>query len=343
VGLIMVQVAVDAAIKWAGAALRDPVFHQHGTRLAERRHESHDRPLFLALGSSRMYMGLDAAKISATDPSVLVYNFSDLGAGPMLEQVFLRRLLAEGVRPDMVLIDLVPLQLATSIVVPSEESILEARRLTLTEMQRVAQYYRFPVTAYYRWSRAVGLPTVFRQTELREALLAAMPQTNASTGVVDGYGFWPCAPVPAAHRLMTIRSDLERFSDRLASSRLADGPVRALRDLVALCRHECLPFAAILMPECEEFRKRHSAQFCADVTQLLEDLKRDGEFPVTDARTWVSDEGFVDAHHLSSEGATTFTDRFIRDTLPGLKLHAHSRVGWPAREVCSRNTGPRKE
>ena len=40
--------------------------------------------------------------------------------------------------------------------------------------------------------------------------------------------------------------------------------------------------------------------------------------PVIDARRWVADDGFADAHHLLPGGAADFTNRFGREVLQPL-------------------------
>ena len=38
----------------------------------------------------------------------MLFNFGMVGAGPLVELVVLRRLLAEGVRPDLLLVEVLP-------------------------------------------------------------------------------------------------------------------------------------------------------------------------------------------------------------------------------------------
>src|SRR5207245_1345658 len=77
-------------------AVRDPEFAAKLERLQARRAEAAGRPLVLALGSSRMAFGLDAASLSGDGDGqgALVFNFALLGGGPLLNLVVLQRLLA---------------------------------------------------------------------------------------------------------------------------------------------------------------------------------------------------------------------------------------------------------
>jgi hypothetical protein len=320
-GLAAVQLGLGVAVEWT-APLRDPVYRQKVELLAGRRAEAPTRPLFLALGSSRTLMGLDAAAVNETDDKWLTFNFGDLGAGPMLEAVFLRRLLAERVRPDLVLIEVVPLQLATSLVVPSEENALEPGRLSWTEMTSLTSYYRFPVTAFWRWVKARALASVKSQRELHDALRIDVPIADvALPSAVDRYGFLPCPPPSPEERAEAFRIGLGRYRSRLAVSGLADGPARALRELVALCGREHIPFAIVIMPECSGFRDLHTPRFCAALDRFLADLSDAGALELIDARAWVPDDGFLDVHHLDAGGARTFSKRLAEEVLPRLRRY----------------------
>jgi Protein of unknown function (DUF1574) len=322
VAFVVLQLGLAIVVKHWLPEPRDPVYQAAAARLAERRAAMPDRPLLLALGSSRTLLALDAGQVTRADGGWLVFNCSDLGAGPMVEQVFLRRLLADGVRPDLVLIEMLPLQLATGVVLPLEETALDPQRLTWAEMRGLFGYYRFPVLPGLRWLKANSLTSPDRQREIHEALHIGAPAREGITWSTDDYGFWPSPePRTAAQRIAGIQAMLERYRPRMATARMAHGPARALRDLVALCRREQLPFAIILMPECAELRKMHTPAFRADLESLLAELQGDGAFPLFDARAWVADDGFIDAHHVHLEGARVFSSRFAEEALPALKRH----------------------
>jgi hypothetical protein len=316
-GIVAVQIGLGVAVVWIGPTIRDPVFERKAVCLAERRTESPNRTLLVGLGSSRTLMGLDAGQVTRADGRWLAYNMGDLGGGPMLEQVFLRRLLAGGVRPDMVLIEVVPLHLATNVVTPMEESGLDTARLTAAELRTVSGYYRFPVTSSVRWLQAVGVPCVSRQRALHDALHVD-ENVGAEAGAADGFGYLAMPQRPAAERELAFQHSAKEYAGWLAKSRLAAGPVRAVRDLIALCRREHLPFAVVIMPECDQFRRLYPPEFCTAVDQFLADESHAGAFTLLDARAWVAEDGFCDLHHLNFVGATAFTNRLTRQWLAGL-------------------------
>src|SRR5262249_57475954 len=71
------------------------------------------RPLLLMLGSSRPAVGFRPGVLSPAgddpDSGPLVFNFSLLSSGPVLELLCLQRLLDDGIRPDFVLVECWPL------------------------------------------------------------------------------------------------------------------------------------------------------------------------------------------------------------------------------------------
>src|SRR4051794_30119361 len=67
-----------------------------------------DRPLVLVLGSSRVLNGLAADDLPpGAEPGrgPLVFNLGLPGAGPVSELVCLRRLLADGIRPKAIVVE----------------------------------------------------------------------------------------------------------------------------------------------------------------------------------------------------------------------------------------------
>ncbi|MGH7223896.1 MAG: hypothetical protein ACRELF_11750, partial [Gemmataceae bacterium] len=98
--------------------IRDPEFGYRLLRLREQATAAPDRPLCLILGSSRTLSGIcppalpswptDRRDAVPTGPEPRVFNFSQLGAGPVRELQTLRRLLADGHRPNWLLLEVWP-------------------------------------------------------------------------------------------------------------------------------------------------------------------------------------------------------------------------------------------
>ena len=127
---------------------------------------STDRPLVIALGSSRTEMGLRSGRLSqsAEKGGPLVFNFAIPGSGPMMQQVALHRLLAGGVRPDLVLLEATPLSLSRRGGAPLEERLLDPARLDSGEAIQLHRYYHQPYKLWTRWLAARILPSYRHQS-----------------------------------------------------------------------------------------------------------------------------------------------------------------------------------
>ena len=94
---------------------------------------------------------------------------------------------------------------------------------------------------------------------------------------------------------------------------LAQGAAGALCELLDRCSKESIPTTLILMPEGTEFRSWYTPAMRAGIDAYLEVVSRTRNVPLIDARTWVVDDDFQDAHHLIAAGARVFTDRLARE------------------------------
>src|SRR5262249_48739335 len=103
--------------------LREPEYGHKLARLSEALHAAPERPLVLVFGSSRTQIGLRPEVLADLDASEaerpLVFNFAFAGCGPLESLIHLRRLLALGIHPRGVVIELLPAFL--SLAMDTEE------------------------------------------------------------------------------------------------------------------------------------------------------------------------------------------------------------------------------
>src|SRR5439155_5783078 len=92
--------------------LRDPEYGFKLARLRQRLAEEPDRELILVLGSSRAGYGFRPEVVPAWQAPAaeapIIFNFALTGSGPILELLCLRRLLADGIQPNRVIIEVLP-------------------------------------------------------------------------------------------------------------------------------------------------------------------------------------------------------------------------------------------
>ena len=328
-GFALGQLTLGAVVDWF-APCRDPEVETKLGRLCARRKEEPNRPLVVALGSSRTAYGLDAASLSR-DSHALVFNFGIMGSAPLMHLVNLRRLLDRGVRPDLLYVEVMPPLLADQTL-PLEEKLLEVSRLSFGEVVALCRYSHDRLRLLRHWCSARLLPCAHclgLQTWLTGAGAASAP------GLLDAYGW----------RVRTEIFDEDDFRQGLGLARrqyatpcsvpaVAPGSRRALEDLLALCRREGIAVRLLLMPEGKEFRALYTPAARQALAALLARLHERWDVPVVDARDWVEDAGFWDAHHMLPAGARRFTARFRRESLnSALSELAQSRRGIPTNSV----------
>jgi hypothetical protein len=319
IGFVVVQAGLAVGLERYWPAVRDPDFDDLEHILQERRAEAPDRPLVLVLGSSRTKMALRAESLNhSSDPAApLILNYAVAGSGPMMEQVVLRRVLASGVRPRFVFIEIIPMFLSARDGAPIEERNLLGGRLTAEELASLLPYYAEPYRVAYPWLLARVLPTQRHQAELRDALGIDLPAAGRPKYVSgrDGYGWLPGPESAAGHDTAAlVRHAIDTYESALKQPALADGPEQALRDLVAGCREERIPVALLVPPEGSVFR-RYAPAVAEAHRRGVRDLARAMGVPLIDTSTWADDDDFYDGHHLTQPGADRYTARFAREVL----------------------------
>lgn len=325
-GFAAIQLVLGAAVEHFWHEVRDPEFVRRAECLRRRRSEAPGRPFILALGSSRMQMGLRGDRLSSGEQAPFVYNFGIPASGPLMQQITLRRLLDVGIRPDFAFVEVMPMSFSQRGGLPLEESSLDAARLQFHEVVRLAPYYVKSRMLFGPWLAARSLPVQRHQAELCE--IAALDVSRAAPPSleerlhIDQHGWRvfgeQVAPEWAEGQLQLT---LRQYRRALDDGRPADRMLQALADLLTLCRREGIAAALVIPPESSVFRARYHAGETA-IDAALHQLARNLDMPLYDARTWVPDNGFWDGHHLLVSGATRFTERLAREALPDV----HSRL-----------------
>src|SRR5438132_2765422 len=156
------QAGLTLAVEFCLPELRDPEFGIRYKILAGRMKSAPQRPLTVVLlGSSRTTMGfcggrLESALSEALGRPVVVFNFGLTGAGPILEQLSLRRLLGHGIRPDLVLLEVLPPLLAGQV--SPERDRIARERLWFGELSLFQKYGAAQETLQRQWWDSWPLP-----------------------------------------------------------------------------------------------------------------------------------------------------------------------------------------
>ena len=327
---VALQVVLAVGIELRFPELRDPEFGRKLTRLCARTTARSPRPYTVVmLGSSRVLFGFDASRLEgdlgrAVGGPAVVYNFGLTGAGPLAELLTLRRLLARGVRPDLLLVEVLPALLSERC---DEKERFPALRLWRDDLPLLERY---GARRRADWWMAQPVPWYEHRFAILSRLLPqllpdALRQDWAWCCDDAGWVRSDSQPTPTQRQAAEEHARQE-YAYLLADFRPGEPACRALREVLDVCRRENVPAALVLMPEATTFRAMYSPQSRARTDALLADLGRDCGVRVIDAREWVADDDFWDPHHLRGPGAVTFTERLGRLLEAGpAQLHARAR------------------
>jgi hypothetical protein len=303
--------------------LRDPEFGYKLSRLREKKTAEPDRPLLVFLGSSRTGQGMRLGVVPPlTTPegrTPILYNFSQVGSGPLSELVCLRRMLEAGIRPDWLAVEVLPPLLGR------REDVLGnpkagANRLTWSDLCMLRRYVRKPAGLSHRWLEAQLAPwhahrfsimnhyaSNWLPWRLRLDHWKALDTWGWSDMGSDSEGL---VENPAA-----LKVARDTYVEELKHFTIAPMQDRALHDLLALCRHERIPAVMYLMPEGRLFQSWYPPATRACIDGYLTRLSQEFRVPVVDTRNWMEDKYFCDNHHLHRLGAAAFTRRFGEEVI----------------------------
>jgi hypothetical protein len=292
-------------------------------------HDPECRPVVM-LGSSRVQDGFNPACLHEqlaplADKPLTAFNFGIPGAGPIRELLVFKRLLADGIRPKLLLIEVFPFHLGAVGKAPMEIQTSPVDRVHLEELPILA-HYGFPIKEAALERGGVWLLPAY---QFRQDILSSVMGPWMLVGDRPNWRTrrdrWGWEGHPDVHdtpeqKERRVRDAYEVFGAQLQDFRFGPGR-RALRDLLEHCREEEIPTALVLMPEHSELRSWYPVDIYQRLLLMLEDLRREYDAPVINAREWIPDEYFVDMQHLRVRGAEIFTLRlgqeFIQPWLAG--------------------------
>ncbi len=328
------QLLLDWLIDTGLPQLRDPAY---AVRIAAMKHrltsakKTGQPELVVMLGSSRTANALRASQLEemlseqAGHP-VLVQNLGEPGGGPMTELLYFGRLLHEGIRPDLLLIEVLPLFLDRTA--GSSEIWIEADRLSGHDFALMDQYGLPSAALREQWRPGCFLSGyTHRGTILNEAMVSLWPRYRSQhwSHRCDETGWLPQPREdfpPDAVRQVRERTRSE-YEARLRDFNLGGSSCEALRRLLAECERKDIPTALVLMPESALFQSWYPQRAWQEIESFVADLSGQHGCPVVNARDWIAEEDFFDGHHLLNRGATAFTqrlgDKFLMQQLSSLQ------------------------
>jgi hypothetical protein len=320
---VLAQLALVLAMEYWRPELADP---EYGIKLAclrARLAERPDcRPLIVALGSSRVSMGLRSEHLvvnrSSDSRGPLVFNFGICQSGPTGQLLCLRRLLADGVRPDVAVIELYAPFLAEDNLILDRFDI---RRLRWDDERLYRRYVSQPEVLRRRWWRGEVVPIFYHRALLWNVwmpeLLDKDKRLDSQWRGLQSEG-WVAIPWFSKRQPAVDKEVVENQRYVLKRFQICDVADRALRELLALCREQRITVCCLFLPESSAFRGAYTAAMETGLVSFKHQVERNFNVPVIDARAWMSDEQIVDGVHLTHAGALAFTRLFEKRVLPHL-------------------------
>ena len=282
------------------------------------------RPLTVVmLGSSRTLNGFEAGRLEKylareLGLPVVVFNFGSPGAGPFTELLYWHRLESEGLRPDLLLVEVLPPLLNGNN--PTEGQWLSPWRLWRPELSMLVRYGFPPAALRQSWWNGWLIPSYTYRFSFMTRLLPNWLPWNLrmdGTRCRDESGWNPqfgMGQTPGQHEAK-IAHAYQEWAPRLTDFRLGGPACKAIQDLVGRCKRGGIPTAMVLMPEGKTFQSWYPRSAWPQVRRFLKQLRERNGVAIIDAHNWMTEADFLDSHHLLTQGAEGFATRLGPEVL----------------------------
>ena len=250
----------------------------------------------------------------------MVFNYALTGAGPRQQLVLLRRLMAEGIRPAGVLVEVLPAILYQPAVF-NEDASLKRRHMQAEELairDHLPARVRYPsLPAPSEW---VSHWYASRFRVLRRFVPTWVESEKPKRNYEVCFSPWGwfnggVKPKTGDRCQQALDHARKNYKNWLAHWQVSDIADQAIRELLTTCHREQMPVAVYLMPEGSPFREWYRPEVRAELDTYLTRICREHDAELLDTTLWSDDGEFLDGHHLFAEGATPFSKRFGRELL----------------------------
>lgn len=306
--------------------LRDPVYADKERSLVRlERSLPPGSPIVLFVGTSRTGNGFDAARAEdvlsgARGRPIGAFNFGTPASGPVTHLLHLRRLLDDGHRPALVLLEIHAPTLAALPDGPLEARFADGSLLEWRELE-VVESYGFPTKKLREKRETVATAPWYG---LRFQLMGRLSPSMIPFHLRHDWGRETAAN--GWNPVFVQSVDDEQYAAGLARAKreyqailsnmtIGAPPLRAVRDLLSLCREHRIPVVLVRMPEASGFRPLYPQRVEARIEECLAGLAAEFGCSIANCRKWMPDRAFVDGHHLLRTGATAFSERFAREVI----------------------------
>jgi hypothetical protein len=329
---LLAQLSFTVAVERWHPEWRDPEYGSRFGNLKKRMKKEPDTPLLVVLGSSRVGNGFKADCLPPPtwngSENPLVFNMAKSGGTPTCELLILKRLLAAGIRPRWLVIEVLPPVLNWEDRTLAAPEPIPSNRFHWSDLEVLDRYA--PGTRWSRkqkWLEDSLLPwysdryvllSRYASSWLEPGKAVAAPFQSMTS---KGWSPFPFTSVTQEQYKKWFAVARDNFTEMLANFRISAEADHLFREMLEICRKERIEvLGLLLMPEGTDIRNLYSLDVCRAINVYLQGLCREFDIELIDARTWLSDDCFCDGHHMLPCGAEQFTLRLWRDALePKLK------------------------
>jgi hypothetical protein len=324
--LIVGQLALGLWLRYRHAAAPVTEYDAKLAALQRQRETEPGRPLIVVLGSSRPLSGVWPALLAGdARDQPRVFNFALISSGPVRELIVLRRLLAAGIRPDGVVIEIWPAFLPQSGW-HAEARVLAETETRLPDWPVLGRYFHGYADAFAQLCTQTLTPAVHHRAEVLAAVAPfflsredaeVLRIQRAKAAGLDRWGWRKAAEVPPDPPTFAVWLELGRQTTESLLQDLSIHPTSdgALHELLDLCVTHGIRPLLLLMPEHSAQRGWYSAVGRVRLEAYLTGIGAEYRVPVVDARSWLGDGAFGDFCHLLLCGTVEFTRRFGDEVL----------------------------
>ncbi|HEV3383217.1 MAG TPA: hypothetical protein VG097_00300 [Gemmata sp.] len=318
--LLIFVAGLSLALETSKPHWRDPEFGHRIDRLNEIKKEHPSITFVLALGTSRTQNAIHPSSMGFLDEagSMQMFNFGQSGSSPLKVLLTFRRILDEGIRPSAIIVEVLPvwLTLGGAAEVQFREMIPQ---LSHADLRYLAPYCDCPEELYERWLSARAAPWHAQRISLVSHWLPKwMPwqsRINFQWQSMDRDGFVPFlySDPPPEFRSQAIARTHEQYEGSFRGFWPSAMSLRALKDLVDLCRSQDIPIAFIVPPVAPTFRNWFApVAWSAGETHLLA-LSQELGVGLFSSPQEFTDNDFADGHHMLRKSAQSYS-RWLADT-----------------------------
>jgi hypothetical protein len=324
------MLGMSVALETVKSEWRDPEFGHRLTRLRQLQRGSPDRPLVLALGTSRTQNAIDPSAMAFPDESEspLVFNFGQSGSAPLKVLLTLERLLDEGIRPRAVIVEVLPVWLAADG--PAERIFRDHEaRLSAGDLRRLAPYAAGSSALAGKWLAARIAPLSAHRVVLMSHWLPRWlrwgeridPQWEGMKP--DGFVPYPTQFATDEFRAIATAHARDEHAGAFAGYSFGESSLLALRDLVDRCRAGGIAVLVVEPPVSPMFRGWFASGVWDSGEAQLRELAAAWEVELVPPIDGLEESHFIDGHHLLQDGAALYSRRLAEQHLkPWLARHS---------------------